>query len=119
MAYHVGANAIAIFHLVFILFVIFGGFAVLRWPKLMWLHLPAAIWGVLIEFFGWYCPMTSWENSLLRRAGQAGYNTGFVEHYIFAVIYPSGLTRGVQIALGVAVLAINAFVYARLAFAQR
>jgi hypothetical protein len=115
MVYYAGANAIAFLHAAFILFVIFGGFAVLRWPKLIWLHLPAAVWGVLIEFAGWYCPLTTWENNLLRRAGQAGYDTGFVEHYVFAAIYPAGLTRGMQVTIGIIVLAINAFVYARLA----
>ncbi|HYR27859.1 MAG TPA: DUF2784 family protein, partial [Thermoanaerobaculia bacterium] len=62
MAYNLGATAIALLHLAFIVFVLLGGLLVLRWPKLMWLHLPAAIWGVLIEFAGWWCPLTKWEN---------------------------------------------------------
>jgi hypothetical protein len=113
MVYQLGANAVAVFHLAFIVFVVLGGLLLLRWPKLMWLHLPAAIWGALIEFAGWYCPLTSLENWLLRRAGQAGYSGGFVAHYIFAIIYPAGLTRPIEIAIGVFVLAVNTGVYVR------
>lgn len=111
---HAAAIAIALLHLVFIVFVVLGGVAVLRWPALMWIHIPAAIWGVMITFAGWYCPLTTWENALLRRAGKAGYDNSFVEHYLFAVIYPDGLTRTIQIAIGLFVLGVNAAVYARL-----
>lgn len=113
MAYHVLANATALLHLAFILFVVLGGLLVLRWPRLMWLHLPAAIWGVLIEFAGWWCPLTRWENHFLRQAGRAGYDEGFVAHYIFSLIYPSGLTRGIEIVLGLVVLAVNLAVYVK------
>ena len=114
MIYSIAAKAVAITHFAFIVFVIAGGFLVLKWPRLAWLHVPAAVWGILIEFFGWYCPMTTWENTLLRRAGQAGYSKGFIEHYLFALIYPQGLTRSMQIAIGVTVIVVNVFVYARL-----
>ena len=114
MLYRFLADAVALFHLTFILFVILGGFLLLRWPKLAWLHLPAAVWGVLIELGGWYCPLTAIENALLRRAGMAGYEGGFVSHYIFALIYPAGLTRGMEIALGAFVLLVNGAIYVKL-----
>lgn len=113
MSYHLGAIAIALLHLAFILFVLLGAFLVLKWPKLMWVHLPCAVWGVMIEFGGWWCPLTKWENQLLRAAGKAGYDTGFVAHYIMPIIYPPGLTRGMEIAIGAIVLVVNAAVYAR------
>ena len=113
MIWSAAANAIALIHLAFIIFVILGGVLVLRWPWVMWLHVPAAIWGALIEFAGWYCPLTSWENTFLDKAGHAGYTNGFIEHYIFALIYPDGLTRSMQIALGVFVVIVNVAVYAR------
>ena len=113
MLYHLSATAVAAFHLGFILFVVAGGLLVLRWPRLAWVHLPAAIWGSLIEFAGWWCPLTRWENELLRRAGRAGYSGGFVEHYLMPVIYPAGLTRSVEIAIGALVLLVNVGVYAR------
>ena len=113
MFYRLAATAIAFVHFGFIVFVIAGGFLVLRWPRLAWVHVPAAVWGVLIEFAGWYCPLTTWENLCLRRAGEQGYTEGFVAHYLFAVIYPRGLTLAMEIAIGVFVLAVNAATYLR------
>ena len=113
MSYHVLATATALLHFAFIAFVVLGGLLVLRWPRVMWLHLPAAVWGVLIEFFSWYCPLTRWENHFLREAGRAGYDGGFVAHYIMPVIYPAGLTRGTEIAIGAFVLVLNAVIYWR------
>lgn len=111
MAYNAAATALALLHLAFIVFVLLGGLLVVRWPKLAWVHLPAAAWGVLIEFFGWWCPLTKWENQLLRLAGKAGYDGGFVAHYIMPILYPPGLTRGMEIAMGIAVLMINVTFY--------
>ncbi|HVS31812.1 MAG TPA: DUF2784 domain-containing protein [Thermoanaerobaculia bacterium] len=115
MIYSLLAKLVALTHFAFIMFVIAGGLLVLRWPRLAWIHVPAAVWGVLIEFAGWYCPLTTWENTLLRRAGQAGYSNGFIEHYLFALIYPEGLTRSMQVAIGVVVIVVNVAIYARLA----
>lgn len=101
----------ALTHLVFVLFVVAGGLLVLRWPRLAWLHLPAAIWGAAIELSGLVCPLTPLENWLRRQAGDSGYPGGFVEHYVIPVLYPVGLTRSVQIALGVGVIGINLGIY--------
>lgn len=106
------ADLIVFCHFIFILFVIFGGFLVVKWRKLIWLHIPAAIWGVLIEFVGWLCPLTHWENYLRRSSG--GYSSGFIEHYIIPLIYPSGLTREIQIDLGLIVVLLNFMVYRKL-----
>jgi hypothetical protein len=111
MAYQAAATAIALTHLAFILFVLLGGLLVLRWRWMAWVHLPAAVWGVLIEFAGWWCPLTKWENHFLRLAGRAGYGGGFVAHYVMPIIYPAGLTRGMEVAIGVVVLIINMSVY--------
>ncbi|HEX7150667.1 MAG TPA: DUF2784 domain-containing protein [Thermoanaerobaculia bacterium] len=119
MLYQFLATAAAVLHFAFILFVVLGGLLVLRWPKVAFFHLPAATWGVLIEFAGWYCPLTRWENYFLREAGKAGYSDGFIAHYIFALIYPDGLTRGIELAIGGFVLAVNLTVYARLLFMER
>ena len=113
MAYNLAAIAVALLHLLFILFVLFGGFLVLKWNWLKWVHLPAAVWGVMIEFFSWWCPLTKWENYFLRQAGKAGYSGGFVSHYIMPVIYPPGLTRELEIAIGLIVLAVNLAIYVK------
>ena len=105
------ADAVALLHLAFVLFVVFGGLLVWRWPRLAWLHLPAAAWGALIEFAGWICPLTPLENDLRQVIGQAGYAGGFIDHYLWPLLYPTGLTREWQWALGAGVLALNSVVY--------
>ena len=112
MIYRLLADLVFLAHLAFVLFVILGGIAVWWRPKLAWLHVPAVAWGALIEFAGWICPLTPWEQSLRRLAGENGYSGGFVEHYLFPLLYPEGLTRDVQIVLGILVLAINGVTYA-------
>ena len=104
------ADLIVLIHFSFILFVMFGGFLVMKWRKLIWLHLPAAVWGVLIEFFGWICPLTTWENQFRRNNG-GEYSTGFIEHYIIPLIYPDVLNRDIQIVLGIALILLNLFIY--------
>jgi hypothetical protein len=110
--YRILADLVVGLHFLFVLFVVAGGFLVLGWPKVAFVHLPAAVWGAAIEFAGWICPLTPLENSLRRQAGQSGYSTGFIEHYLLPVLYPSALTRDIQILLGVLVLAVNVAVYA-------
>jgi hypothetical protein len=114
MTFRLAADAVLVLHLLFVLFVVLGGLAVLRWPRLAWLHVPAALWGVLIEFGGWICPLTPLENSLRERGGEVGYSGGFIDHYVTSLIYPDGLTRSMQVAVGALVLALNAYVYWRL-----
>jgi hypothetical protein len=109
--YRLLADATLVLHLAFVLFVALGGLLVLRWPRLAWVHLPAAIWGGLIELTGWICPLTPLENMLRRLGGEAGYAGGFIDHYIIALIYPDGLTRSVQIALGATVFVVNTAIY--------
>ena len=112
MIYRLLADLVFLAHFAFVLFIVLGGVAVWWKPKLAWLHVPAFAWGALIEFAGWICPLTPWEQSLRRLAGEQGYSGGFVEHYLFPLLYPEGLTRDVQIVLGVLVLAINGVAYA-------
>lgn len=112
MSYGLLADAVLLLHLAFILFVVLGGFLVWRWPRLAWLHLPAAAWGALIEFGDWPCPLTPLENHLRALAGEAGYAGGFIEHYLLPLIYPEALTRELQVAFGLGVVAINLAAYA-------
>ena len=109
--YRILADLVVGLHFVFVVFVVAGGLLVLRWPKAVYLHIPAALWGAAIEFAGWVCPLTPLEKSLRRMAGEAGYPTGFIEHYILPVLYPSALTRNIQILLGVLVIALNVAIY--------
>jgi len=112
LIYRVLADLVLVIHLAFVLFVVLGGLLVPRWPRLAWLHLPAAVWGVLIEYSGWICPLTPLENSFRVRGGEAGYSGGFIQHYIQPTLYPSGLTRSTQLVLGSVVLLLNLAAYA-------
>lgn len=114
MLYRIAADALVFFHLLFILFVLFGGLLVVYRPWLALLHLPAAAWGVSVEFFGLYCPLTPLENELRQAAGQHGYEGGFIDHYLLPLIYPAGLTPQIQLWLGLVVLSINLAVYSLL-----
>jgi hypothetical protein len=111
MLFRVLADIVLVLHFAFVLFVVFGGVLALRWRRLALVHVPIALYGAIIEFVGFVCPLTPLEVWLRRRGGEAGYAEGFVEHYITAAIYPTGLTREIQFALGVVVLLINAAVY--------
>jgi hypothetical protein len=120
MLARLAADLLVVLHLGFILFVVLGGLLVLRWPRLAWLHIPAAVWGAFIELAGTVvCPLTPWENTLRHAAGQAGYAGGFVAHYIMPVVYPPGLTRTTQLWLGAAVVAVNATAYGVLVARRR
>ena len=105
------ADAIAILHLVFVIFVVLGVLAVIRWPRFAWLHIPAVLWAAYVETTGSSCPLTPWETEYRELAGEPAYSGDFVGNYILPMLYPDGLTREVQIGLGLAVLAGNGLVY--------
>lgn len=119
MPYAFLADLILVVHLGFILFVVLGGLGVARRPWLAWLHLPCVAWGVAVEMMGWYCPLTPLENHFRLLAGEAGYQGGFIQHYLLAAIYPEGLTREIQITLGLIALGLNIVIYVWLARARR
>jgi hypothetical protein len=112
LPYGLLADAVLLLHAAFVAFVVLGGLLALRWPRLAWVHVPVVAWGAGIEFTGGICPLTPLENQLRSLAHQQGYAGGFVEHYVFGLLYPEGLTRNVQLALGLLVLVVNAAVYA-------
>src|SRR5687767_15153462 len=111
MFFRSAADLVLVVHLAFVLFVVLGGLLVLRWPRVAWVHVPVALYGAAIEFIGFICPLTPLEVWLRRRGGEAGYEGGFIEHYVTAALYPTGLTREVQLVLGTTVLVLNAIVY--------
>ncbi len=107
------ADAVLLLHLAYIVFVVAGAALLTRWPRLLWLHLPALAWGAWVELASRVCPLTPLENRLRGRAGEVGYDEGFVAHYLLPLIYPPGLTPGWQWLLGVLLLAVNAALYWR------
>ena len=119
MIWRVLADAVLILHLLFVIFVVLGGWLVAWRPKLIWAHLPVLAWGIWIEFSGAICPLTPLENSLRVRGGEAGYSGGFIEHYLTSAIYPEGLTRNTQFLLGGILIAINLSAYGMLWYWRR
>lgn len=112
MQFRLLADAVLLLHAGFILFVAAGALLVVRKPGLAPLHLAAVAWGFGIEASGAACPLTWLELRLRGLAGQAGYSGGCIDHYVAALIYPAGLTRGMQYGLGAGVLLVNAALYA-------
>ena len=110
MIFKVLADIAVVVHLAFVAFAVLGGLTVLRWPRMLWLHLPALAWAAAIEAFGWICPLTHLENALRLRGGEAGYEGGFVDRYLMPVLYPEALPV-LRWPLVVALLAINVAVY--------
>ena len=111
MAYGLLADAVLLLHLAFVAFAVLGGLLALRWRWIPWLHLPALAWAAFVEFSGRICPLTPLENALRRAGGAAGYEGGFVEHYVLPLLYPPGLTPEMQWMLGGVLLLVNVVAY--------
>jgi Protein of Unknown function (DUF2784) len=109
--YPIFADLVVWIHLAFVVFVVLGGVLVMRWPRLIWVHLPAVMWGVIIELCGWICPLTPLENWLRRKGGGENDHSDFVAHYLLPMLYPQGLTRKSQITLGALVVVVNVAIY--------
>lgn len=111
MMYTLLADTLLVIHFVFILFVLFGGLLMLYKRWLAWLHIPMMLWGSMVNVMGWVCPLTPLENKYRALAGQSGYDTGFVEHYIAPLVYPEGLTYELGLTVGSFVIVWNIFIY--------
>lgn len=111
MLYRILADLVVLTHLAFVVFAVLGALLAFKWPRIIWLHVPAFLWAAAIEFAGWICPLTPLENSLRIKSGADGYSGGFVENYIIPLLYPAALTRDMQLLLGITVLIINAAIY--------
>ena len=119
MPYLLLADIVVVIHFVFVLFSVLGALLVIRWRKIIYLHLPAAVWAAWIEFSGRICPLTPLENWLRFKGGGEGYSGDFVGHYLLSILYPSGLTRNVQFALGAIVVGLNVIIYGCVLFARK
>jgi hypothetical protein len=116
MFYRIAADVVLALHLGFIAFVVLGGLLIIRYRWIVTIHVPAAVWGAFVEISGRICPLTIWENSFRRRAGESGYADSFVEHYLLPVIYPVDLTRSIQFWIASFVIVVNIVIYAWLLY---
>jgi len=106
------ADAVLLLHFLFILFAIFGGFFILYNQKVAWLHVPVVLWSSIVNLAGLTCPLTPIENYFRSAAGQAGYQGGFIEHYIGQLVYPAGMPRKLELVAAASIIAWNFVVYA-------
>jgi hypothetical protein len=111
MIFRLLADATVVVHAAFVIFVVGGGLLVARWPRVAWVHLPAAVWGAWVELAGWICPLTPLENWLRGQGGDTPYTSGFIEHYVLPILYPASLSRPIQWVLGGLVILVNVVIY--------
>ena len=111
MWYVLLADAVALVHVLFVLFVMFGALLVLWWPRAVGIHAPALVWGLIVECSGTTCPLTPLENRLRRLGGESGYSEDFLSHWLLMILYPASLTRSVQFVLGASLLLLNLGLY--------
>ncbi|MCG8341666.1 MAG: DUF2784 domain-containing protein [Chlorobiales bacterium] len=111
MFYKFAADTVVVIHLLFIVFAVAGGLLLFLRRWIVWVHLPAVVWAVLIGWRGWICPLTPLENHLRQKAQLASYEESFVGHYLLPVVYPAGLTQEIQYLLGGLVIAANLLCY--------
>lgn len=117
--YLILAELTVLVHFLFVVFVTVGALLLLRWPKLIWLHLPALFWGIYIQFSGGYCPLTPLEKTFRQRAGMETYDGGFINYYLIPIIYPPGLTPEMQIMIGIGLILLNVLIYAVFIYRHR
>ena len=117
--FRIAADLVVTLHAAFALFVALGALLAFRWRRVMWAHLPAAVWGVLIELSGWVCPLTPLEQALRQRSGEGAYSGDFIEHYVVPTLYPAHLTRETQLAIGSIALVFNVLMYSCLLSRRR
>jgi hypothetical protein len=110
--YEILAGTVIVAHFLFIAFVAAGGLLVLCWHRLAWVHVPAVVWGVVVEMTGWICPLTPLENHLHSLGGSSSYSGGFIEQYLVPIIYPASLTAVTQYILGGLIIVVNLLFYA-------
>ena len=111
MIYSFFSDLVVLIHFLYVIFVVIGGLLCIWWRKVIWLHLPAAVWAAFISIVGWICPLTYLENWLRLKGGETGYSAGFIIRYIDPILYPIGLTHAHQVGLGIAVVVINLAIY--------
>ena len=119
MISRIAADTILLLHLAFTLFTVLGGLLVLRRPSLLWVHLVAVLWGVVIEWADWICPLTPLENFLREQGGESGYTGGFIEHYVALILYPENLTIALRYLLGLGLVVANLIIYGYVFLARR
>jgi hypothetical protein len=111
MIYRLLADLVLVLHFAFVIFAVFGGALVLRYPNMLKVHLLALSWAIVVQWADWVCPLTPLENYLRGLGGEAGYDGSFVEHFVLKILYPQELTPELRTMLGLALVIMNVAVY--------
>ena len=109
--YEFAANLTLIVHFAFIIFVVFGALLFFVSTKIIYVHVPALIWGIYIEITHSVCPLTHLENWFLQKANLTTYSEGFIQNYLASIVYPTNLSKDLQIYLGIGLIVINMIFY--------
>ena len=113
MIYRLSADFVIVLHFCFILFAVFGGLLVLRWCWIMWLHIPALIWGIVVQSWRLICPLTLLENWFRDLGNETGYSGGFIEHYVSMLLY-FDINSWFYWLLALISIGVNLFVYSNM-----
>ena len=105
------ANLTLIVHFAFILFVVFGALLFFVSTKIVFIHIPAFIWGSYIKLTHSICPLTYLENWFLHKDNLTTYSVGFIQHYLIPIVYPINPTKDLQIYLGIVLIVVNMIIY--------
>ena len=109
--YEMAANLTLIVHFTFVFFVVFGALLFFVTTKIIFIHIPAFIWGSYIELTHSICPLTYLENLFLHKANLTTYSEGFIQNYLMPIVYPTNLSKDVQIYLGIVLIVVNIIIY--------
>jgi hypothetical protein len=111
--YQIVVAFVVVVHFVFLCYLLVGGFVALRWRRTIWLHVPAALWGIAITTEHLDCPLTWLERWGRAKAGMAPLPPeGFIAHYIAGVLYPASWAGFVPVVV-FALVAVSWVLYGR------
>ncbi len=119
MAARTLGDLVLAFHFAFIIFAVLGSFLALWKPWIAWLHVPSVLWSGYVNLSGQVCPLTPLENTFRHLAGQAGYEGGFIQHYLTPLVYPGVMPERWGLISGFSVLIWNVLVYVLVVAQQR
>ena len=109
--YELAADLTLIVHFAFIIFVVFGALLFFVSTKIIYVHVPALIWGIYIELTHSVCPLTYLENWFLQKANLTTYSEGFIQNYLVPIVYPKNLTEDLQTYSAIALIVANMIMY--------
>ena len=109
--YELAADLTLIVHFAFIIFVVFGALLFFVSTKIIYVHVPALIWGIYIELTHSVCPLTYLENWFLQKANLTTYSEGFIPYYLVPIVYPNNLTEDLQTYIAIALIVANTIMY--------